>query len=167
MKYQVTVAGRTFEIEVENEHLVRVNGHPLYVDLEQVGGLPLYSLGLDNAGYLVFVEEGEEEYRVEVQGQDHAVQVQKQRPSLHTRRVECANDGGQCMLISAPLAGHLVSRPVATGDRVEAGQVVAVVESMKMQMELKAPQAGIVEVVHESPGQDVSQGQELVTLRVQ
>lgn len=167
MKYNVTVAGRSFEIEVDNEHLVRVNGHPLYVDLEQVGGLPLYSLALDNAGYLVFVEEEGEEYRVEVQGQIHAVQVQRRRPRLNTHRVECASDGGQCVVVSAPLAGHLVSRPVDTGDRIEAGQVVAVVESMKMQMELKAPQAGIVEIVHKSLGQDVSQGQELVTLRAQ
>jgi biotin carboxyl carrier protein len=40
-----------------------------------------------------------------------------------------------------------------------------VVESMKMQMKLTAPQAAVVEVVHDLPGQDVGQGDRLVTLR--
>ena len=53
MKYRVTAAGQTYEIEVEPNHLVRVNGRPVYVDLEQVGGLPVYTLALDDAEKLV------------------------------------------------------------------------------------------------------------------
>ena len=45
------------------------------------------------------------------------------------------------------------------------GQIVAVVESMKMQMELQAPHAGLVEQVHGQPGQDVGQGEALVVVR--
>ena len=41
MKYSVSAAGQSFEIEVDPNHLVRVNGQPVYVDLEQVGGLPV------------------------------------------------------------------------------------------------------------------------------
>ncbi len=59
MKYEVTVAGRIFEIEVRHNRLVEADGRPLYVDLEQVGGLPVYSLTLDDMGYVVFVEEGQ------------------------------------------------------------------------------------------------------------
>ena len=55
--------------------------------------------------------------------------------------------------------------PLRVGDRIESGQVVAVVESMKMQMRLTSPQRGVVETVHELPGQDVCQGDKLVTLR--
>jgi len=53
VNYRVTVAGHSFDIEVEHDRLVRVNGQPLYLELEQVSGLPLYSLGLDDEGYLV------------------------------------------------------------------------------------------------------------------
>ncbi len=67
--------------------------------------------------------------------------------------------------MSAPLAGRLIDLAVATGDRVEAGQIVAVVESMKMKMELKASQAGVVEAIHGSPQRDVSQGEKLITIR--
>jgi biotin carboxyl carrier protein len=166
VNYEVTVAGRTYAIEVEHDRLVRVNGQALYVELEQVGGLPVYSLALDKDGYVVFVEEGQGEYRVEVKGQVYPVEVQNQRPHLSVAPIDCPSDGGECLGVRAPLAGHLISLAVKAGDQVEAGQVLAVVESMKMKMELKAPLTGAVEAVHRRPGQDVGQEDELVTLRV-
>jgi biotin carboxyl carrier protein len=165
MKYQATIAGRSFEIEIEHDRLVRVDGQPLYVDLEQVGGLPVYSLTLDDAGYVLFVEEGEGQYQVEVQGQVYPIEVELRRPQLGLWQIECQDGSEECRVIGAPLAGRLLSLQVAIGERVEAGQVVAVVESMKMQMELKAPQAGVVEAVYGPPERDVSQGEELIVLR--
>ena len=164
MRYRVTVEGRSFDIEVDNDRLVRVNGRSLYVDLEQVGGLPLYSLAFEDEGYVVFVEEGLDEYRVEVRGEVYPVEVQRQRPQLRSRPVECGGEEA-CRVVCAPLAGNLVSLPAAVGQRVEARQPVAVVESMKMQMELRAPEAGVVEQVHGPAGRQVSQGEELVVLR--
>jgi biotin carboxyl carrier protein len=165
MKYRVTVEGRSFEIEVDHDRLVWVHGHPMYVDLEQVGGLPVYSLALDDKGYVLFVEEGQGEYRVEVQGQVYPVQVSSQRPRLASRSVKCSGDGKDCLTINAPLAGDLVGLPVTTGEQVAAGQTVAIVESMKMQMKLKAPRASLVQSVHGPPGRTVIQGEELVVLR--
>lgn len=164
MKYQVTVEGQSFEIEIDHERLVRVNGRPVYIDLEQISGLPLYSLALDDEGYIVFVEDGQGQYHVEVGGQVYPVQVRSQRPQLAARPVACAGGEDECLAISAPLAGNLVSLPVSVGERVEAGQAVAVVESMKMQMELRAPQTGVVETVHGPQGRNVDQGEQLVIL---
>ena len=164
MKYCVTVDGYAFEIEVEHDRLVRVNGHPLYIELEKLGGVPVYSLALEDTGYVVFVEEQQDEYQVEVQGRIYPVRVQNQRPLLSPPEIRCTDGDADCTVISAPLAGHLVAMPVAAGDRVEAGQVVAVVESMKMQLELRSARAGTVDRVHRSPGQDVGQGEELVTI---
>jgi oxaloacetate decarboxylase alpha subunit len=166
VNYRVTVAGRSFDIEVEHERLVRVNGHSLYLDLEQVGGLPLYSLELDDEGYLVFVEEGQGEYQVAVQGQNYPVRVEELCPRLATNRVECSGDGQECLAISAPLAGNLVSLLASAGDWVEDGQAVAIVESMKMQMELKAPRSGMVKAVHGMPGRTVDQDEVLIVLQL-
>jgi len=165
MKYTVTVGGRTYDVEVDHDRLVWVNGRPLYVEMEQVGGLPVYSMALDDTGYVLFVEKKREEYVVEVQGQLYPVDVQLQRPRLGTRRARCPDGDDACLTISAPLPGRLTSFFIAMGDRVETGQVVAEVESMKMQMELKAPLAGLVEVVHGPVGRDVTKGEVLVALR--
>jgi biotin carboxyl carrier protein len=164
MRYTVTVEGRSFEIEVDHERLVRVNGRSLNVELEQVAGLPLYTLALDEEGHVVFIEAGQDRYRVQVQGEVYPVEVQHNRPKLAAPRAECAGSG-ECLAIRAPLAGSLVSLLVAAGERVEARQPVAIVESMKMQMELKAPQAGVVEEAHGPPERKVGQGEELVVLR--
>jgi biotin carboxyl carrier protein len=118
VKYLVTVAGQSFEIEVDHERLVRINGRPQYLDLEQVGGLPVYSLALDDAGYIVFVEEAQGHYQVEVQGQVYSVSVERQFPRLAGRRVECPGGAGDCLAINAPLAGKLFSLLVAAGDQV-------------------------------------------------
>ena len=166
MKYTVTVGGQAFDVEVDHDRLVWVNGRPLYVEMEQVGGLPVYSLALDDTGYLLFVEKKREEYLVEVQGQLYPVEVQLQRPRLGTQRAACPNGDGACLTISAPLPGRLTSLPIAIGEQVETGQVVAEVESMKMQMELKAPLAGVVEVLHGPVDRDVDQGEVLVALRL-
>lgn len=165
MKYVVTVAEQSFEIEVRHNRLVEANGNPLYVDLEQVGGLPVYSLTLDDNGYVVFVEEGQGQYQVEIQGKVYPVKVVNQRPRLTVAQADCPGGDGECMVVSVPLAGRLIDLAVGVGDRVDAGQTVAVVESMKMKMELKASQAGVVEAVYGTPQRDVSQGEILFTIR--
>ena len=165
MKYKVTVSGQTFEIEVLHNHLVQVDGRRLYVDLDQLGGLPVYSLMLDEVEHLVFVEQGQQEYLVEVQGRTYQVDVENQLPRLAPRGSGCQSESEKVLIVSAPLAGCLISLPVEAGDTVDAEQVVAVVESMKMQMRLTSPQCGVVEMVHGLPGQDVGQGDKLVTLR--
>jgi biotin carboxyl carrier protein len=144
--------------------LVRVNGRSLYVNLDQVGGLPIYALTLEDSEYLVFVEEGQEEYQVEIKGRVYPVCVERQRPQLARRQSGCLNGSQECLVISAPLAGCLISLPVTPGQHVETGQAVAVVESMKMKMNLTSPQPGQVMAVHALPGQDVGQGDKLVTL---
>jgi biotin carboxyl carrier protein len=165
MKFDVTVSGQPFEIEVDHERLVWVNGQPLYVELEQVGGLPVYSLALDDNAHVLFVEKGQSEYSVEVRGQAHSVDVQLHRRQPPRQQTECPEGEAECLTIRVPLAGRLLSLPVQVGAHIQRGQVVAIVESMKMQMELRAPVEGFVAVVHGPPGRDVGQGEELVILR--
>jgi biotin carboxyl carrier protein len=49
--------------------------------------------------------------------------------------------------VDAPMAGRVVEVRASTGDRVEEGQVLFVVESMKMQLEVASPAAGVVREV--------------------
>jgi biotin carboxyl carrier protein len=164
MKYRVMAGERSFLIEIDHERLVWVDGQPLYLELEQVGGLPVYSLSLDDAGYLLFVEEGQDVYQVEVKGKIYPVRVEKPGPHLASRAAGDDVRHAAQTTIRAPLAGYLTALPRLEGERVAAGQVVAVVESMKMQMELKSPQEGRIAKVHGPQGRDVTQGEALVTI---
>jgi biotin carboxyl carrier protein len=65
----------------------------------------------------------------------------------------------------APMPGVLVSLSAAPGDRVVEGQTLAVIESMKMQTEIRAPRDGVVERVPVSVGDGFGQGDALVVLQ--
>ena len=66
--------------------------------------------------------------------------------------------------VAAPMPGRVVRVLVEPGDRVAAGQGLAVVEAMKMENEVVAPAAGVVSEVRAAPGGSVEAGGVLVTL---
>jgi biotin carboxyl carrier protein len=67
--------------------------------------------------------------------------------------------------VRAIIPGRVVSVAVSVGDHVEPGQRLLSVEAMKMENELRAPRAGIVERLVVGPGQTVELGDTLVVLR--
>ncbi len=69
--------------------------------------------------------------------------------------------------VRAPSAGTVVSVAVAAGDRVAPETVVAVVEAMKLETNLRAGVAGVVEEVRRAVGTAVGAGDVLVVVRPQ
>jgi biotin carboxyl carrier protein len=62
----------------------------------------------------------------------------------------------------SPVAGMVISTEATPGQAVEANQVVMVLESMKMEMQITAPQAAVVKRVLVIPGSSVKVNQLLV-----
>ncbi|MBO6634665.1 MAG: 5-oxoprolinase/urea amidolyase family protein [Parvibaculum sp.] len=71
-------------------------------------------------------------------------------------------EGGR--LVEAGVPGNVWSIGVQPGDEVAADQTLVVLESMKMEIEVRAPIAARVHEVHCAPGKMVQAGQALVTL---
>lgn len=69
--------------------------------------------------------------------------------------------------ICAPMPGEVVKIPVAEGDAVLAGQVVAIVEAMKMENELTTSVDGVVKAVHSEAGKQVDNGELLVEIETE
>jgi biotin carboxyl carrier protein len=66
--------------------------------------------------------------------------------------------------VSCPIAGSVWSVAVTAGDRVAAGQRVAVIEAMKMEVSVEAPTAGVVTHVAATKGCEVAPGQLLLVI---
>ncbi len=77
----------------------------------------------------------------------------------HDREAQQAHRGAARDAIVTPMQGTVLAVEVGEGDEVEAGQVVCVVEAMKMENEITAPRAGIVSELAVEAGQSVATGQ--------
>lgn len=66
--------------------------------------------------------------------------------------------------VAAPMPGTILSVNVTAGQRVSSGQVLVVLEAMKMENEIKAPKDATVSSVAVSKGETVDTGATLVTL---
>ena len=74
---------------------------------------------------------------------------------------EAAAEGGR---LTAPMPGKVVSFAVKAGDTVTKGQPLAVMEAMKMEHTIAAPADGVVQELLYAPGDQVTEGAELLKL---
>jgi acetyl-CoA/propionyl-CoA carboxylase, biotin carboxylase, biotin carboxyl carrier protein len=80
-------------------------------------------------------------------------------------RVAGAGAAGQADAIVTPMQGTVVAVRVADGDRVEAGQVICVIEAMKMENEVTARHSGTVSRLSVAAGATVTSGQVVCVVR--
>jgi len=66
--------------------------------------------------------------------------------------------------VTAPMQGTIVKVLVATGDAVEVGQPVVVLEAMKMENNINAEKAGAVKEIRVKPGESVGAGDLLAVI---
>jgi acetyl/propionyl-CoA carboxylase alpha subunit len=164
MKYIATIGDQEFTVDVNRKGEVTVDGEPYAVDIQGVGSHSLYSIIINGKSYDVFIDEGDEDYLVVLWGGLFEVKVQDER----TRRLAGLRRGPVApvgeVLIKAPMPGVVAEVPVSEGQPVETGDIVVVLESMKMQNEFKSPRPGVVHNVRVTVGDRVDQNQIMVTI---
>ncbi|MEY8215887.1 MAG: biotin/lipoyl-containing protein, partial [Colwellia sp.] len=65
--------------------------------------------------------------------------------------------------LNAPLSGNIFKVLVDEGDAVEAGDVVIIMEAMKMETEIRAVNAGVITSLHTKEGDSVAVGDVLLS----
>ncbi len=106
---------------------------------------------------------------VQVDGRHHAVEIGgklKGGPPPAAPRASAAPTRGPAPAgaVTAAIAGRIVSLAVEVGQAIEAGQVLLVLEAMKMENELIAPKGGIVKEIVVAPGTRVNEGDVLIVI---
>ncbi len=66
--------------------------------------------------------------------------------------------------VDAPMPGTILDVKVSVGASVSSGEVICILEAMKMENEIVAPQAGTVSSVNVSKGDSVEAGQVIITM---
>jgi len=108
-----------------------------------------------------------EVYNVEVQGRQFTVRVSegdiKNITPVTSHSVPAVTPSAEHgNTVNAPLSGSIFKLMVKPGDRVAAGEVVLLLEAMKMETEIRATHAGLVEQVLVKQGDQVAAGDPLV-----
>jgi acetyl-CoA carboxylase biotin carboxyl carrier protein len=67
-------------------------------------------------------------------------------------------------IVKAHITGTVWKIEVKVGDTVGEGDVVAILESMKMEMPVEAEQGGTVQEIHIAEGQPIAEGAPIATL---
>ncbi len=172
-RYLMRLGDSLTEVEVEEDRKgvrVRINDKWHSISLEQIGGSALFSLIVDDHPHEFFAEErsggldiviGSLRYTVlrERPGRPAVSATPSAPQGVHERPGEA---GGWVLL--SPMTGLLQEVYVARGNSVQAGDVLMVIEAMKMNNELRALRSGRVQEVYVSRGQRVEQGSALLLL---
>jgi biotin carboxyl carrier protein len=135
--------GQIFKVSVERadggRYVLNINGERVYVHSSEQG---VYV-------NLLRVDVSEVEFEV----------VEEKQVKHQARVVQEQN------VVSSPLTGRVVEVKVKPGMRVNQGDTVVLIESMKMIIEVKTHIAGVVEEVFVEPGRAVNKGEKLVRIR--
>ena len=146
-KYQYKVQGVDYEVEIEevegNIAKVNVNGIPFEVELKQP---------ISAAKHPTMV-------RPKVQAPVVTPAAPTAAPQAKAPAAPAAGSA-----LQAPLPGTITNVLVKEGEEVFAGQVVVILEAMKMQNNIEAEQSGVVKSINVKPGDSVMEGAVMLTI---
>jgi len=134
MKYVVKVANQDYEVEIEDIHT-----RPI---IARVG----------NQEFEVSPQDGVKPTIQKEKREIKPVELPKYPSSLHTTTSE----------LTAPLPGTVIEIFVKAGEHIEAGQIMLVIEAMKMKNSIRSTRAGNITEVLVNAGQTVTHKQTLV-----
>ena len=145
----VRVGGEAYRLRVSRRrpgrYQVELDGRSVEVDVERSGRFELRLRAGGQTFDVLSVAQGPD-YLVEVDGAVHRI------------------SGGEAGLVRAPAPAMVVAISVTPGDEVAEGDVVALVESMKLETSLRAPTAGRVAEVFADVNAQVESGAKLLKI---
>lgn len=121
-----------------------------------------YTITVNGNVYNVTVEEG----AAAGSAVSRQVPVQPVQPAKAPEVKEAAPAAGSAgtIKVNAPMPGKVVAVKANVGDKVKKGQAVIVLEAMKMENDIVAPEDGIVASINVAAGSAVEAGETMATL---
>lgn len=169
-EWSLTLDGITYKIAVDGNSVL-VNGRPHVVGFDEPGDAEAHSdsdkqstrILVDGMPYDISLSPAGDQVVVGGIAYDLLVEGLEGEPSSRGLRAAGAGKGKPDVAagagaVTAIMPGKIIRLLVAEGDPVAEGDVVCILEAMKMENELRAPQAGMVKALYVQPGQDVESG---------
>ena len=161
--WQVHVAGANHDVSISTDGIV-VDGEDLDIELEYTPGDRIVEATLDDAPLAVRILRTRAGFKLTTRGASHIARVLPAHVApLSAHMIEKIPPDLSRFLLS-PMPGLLTALHVAAGDKVEAGQPLAVIEAMKMENILRVGKTGTVKSVSAAQGESLAVDQVILEL---
>lgn len=158
MQYTYEYQGETYTIDLSRQpdgsYLAKIGEEEFQFSASQLGG-DAWMLLANGQRFPAYTASAGQERYVQVSGQQYT--LTKVEPGRRKR-----SSGGSSGDLSAEMPGQVIDVRVAEGAAVQSGDVLVVLEAMKMEIRVTAPADGIVAKLYVETGQVVERGQVLV-----
>jgi biotin carboxyl carrier protein len=141
------------KLDLEKVFLIKIGDKKYQVELPRITFEGLFQVKVEEATF-----------KAEVRSQARTQSLMAFEPvssSASTKRTTISRQVAEGA-VTAPITGKILSVKAKKGDQVKAGQVLCIIEAMKMENEIAAPKAGTVREVYVSDGSSVSEGEVLM-----
>ncbi len=122
----------------------------------------IYTVTINNKSYEVEVEKGQASIVKITEATAQSIPQDSQAPAPPPTVAAPAANGNP---LTAPMPGTIINIKVRNGDRVKKGDVVLVLEAMKMENDITAPVDGVVVQITAAKGSSVSTGDILAVIQ--
>ncbi len=154
-EWTVTIDKATYEVVIDDED-VTVNGVEVELAMEYTPGDRLIEAEIDGETIGIRVAPTRTGLKMITRGAIHDVQILPSRVASLSRHMIEKIPPDLSKYLICPMPGLLVALHVGEGDKVEAGQPLAVVEAMKMENILRAEKSGVVKAVNAKAGESLA-----------
>ncbi len=161
--WQVLIDGAAHDVAVSTDGII-VDGEEIEIDLEYTPGDRLVEAEIDDAPLAVKILRTRTGFKLTTRGASHVARVLPAHVApFAVHMIEKIPPDLSRFLLS-PMPGLLVALHVAAGEKVEAGQPLAVVEAMKMENILRAEKSGTVKSLAAKQGESLTVDQVILEL---
>ena len=164
MKIDIAIQGKLKTVELTylaERPRWKIDGRDIEADAIEVSP-GIYSVLIGGESIEVRIEQASSTLRVVANGTEYVAAIENPRELKKNRAGTAEAEGRQNVV--APMAGKIIRTLVTTGDEVQSGQGLLIVEAMKMQNEIRSPKSGKIERIAVVEGQTVNPGDVVVVV---
>lgn len=165
MQFESEINGQTFEIKIDkNQSNAQINGmHIEYQIISKADGQFLLRSGTKT--YKIdTISKDNKDIVFSVDGTFIKATVKNEQHLLLEQLGFKTDTEASLGQLNAPMPGKIIEVLVTPGNQVALGEPVMILEAMKMENELKAPTAGVLNTLHVSTGDNVEKNQPLLEI---
>ena len=161
--FTVTIQNKSYSVEKVDDS-IQVNGKAIDWDLQWISDRKVHLI-VENKSLeaeLVSIDKNSKTIQIRLGNKTSTLQLKDRFDVLLEQMGMSSNSSQMLKEIKAPMPGLILDLKVKPGDEVKKGEVVLILEAMKMENIIKSPGDGVVKVVKVSLHQSVEKNQVLI-----